>query len=99
MQTLRCKESLLKDLKLKGRKKAFEQINLTILAPASYWKYWSYLPGTKLDPVTIREKIRRDFQIILDRVNVGIVGNTEEGFHPKLSIALGELESLEGVSL
>lgn len=95
LQTLRCQESLLNELKLKGCEKAFGQINLKILAPASYWKYWSYLPGTKLDPVTIR----RNFQIILDRVNVGIVGNTEEGVHPKLSIALGELESLEGVCL
>jgi hypothetical protein len=40
LQALRCKKHLLECDKLSDKAYAFAHIRLTILAPASYWKYW-----------------------------------------------------------
>lgn len=92
LQTLRCKESLLgelnKDPELKVCEKAFLRINLTILAPIKYWRYWGHPPDAELDGGEINEKL----QIILERVNEGIASKPAEGPHSKLTLALKELE-------
>lgn len=76
LQTLRCRENLLNEAPtLNDRKafarKAFEQINLTLLAPADYWLYWG--KSSNLDQVL--RTISETLQPIVNRVNEGITGS------------------------
>lgn len=94
LQTLRCMDALLKEEQLKEHRKAFEQINITILAPARYWGYWSARDG--LDRNLIQDKLGT----IVKYVEVGI---QSAGCFPnfrKLELDLKDLEpatpSLEG---
>ena len=86
LQTLRCKKHLLKDKKLEGQPNAFAQINLMLLAPASYWRYWGERDG--LD----RDGICKELQPIVKHVNDGI---TESGLGSKLALDMRELESIK----
>lgn len=68
LQTMRCRESLLNEAPTLSDRKVFERINLTLLAPSEYWRYWD---NNQLDLPTMAEKL----QPIVNRVNDGITGS------------------------
>lgn len=82
LQTLRCMKSLLSKAPLAGHEKAFNQINLTLLAPGNYWNHWC-----KHDPG--HADLRERFGTIVDYVNVGI---KNAGVSTKLKLDLKNLE-------
>lgn len=63
MQTLRCSDSLLEAEGLGADKDTFRRIDITLVAPNSYWAYWS---------VPDLEELRKTCEPLIDRINAGI---------------------------
>ena len=80
LQTLRCEESLLKETQLANHEDAFKRINVTLLAPASYWNYW--------DPAS---DVESALKVIVEQVNAGIA---DDNFDSKLELKLGKIEPM-----
>jgi hypothetical protein len=87
LQTLRCKQYLLKNEILAGRGDAFARINLTILAPERYWTFWCNPPKSGITHDIMLQRLSR----VVQGVNDGIL---KSGIKSELTLSLRNVDPI-----